>query len=779
MVISALLVFGVIAAALIGKKETSVVTKGCTGEIMESAQTKPRECKQKIGAANPRSKVFSGLSLKEIDEVVAFMKRQLKLVSAENATIKDDYIYAVNDYLPNKKDVLKWLDKGGNRPTKKARVVVFHGKTRKVEDYLVSLTPRPGNLERAFSSRTKGKGLSWKSRPVCNVVESPAVMKYVIQQLETIKDIYFASFTNNLCKKITDCFYANIAPRTVLNAQNDGDRHLVVWFFASPKYVADYYMYPLPLYMVLSNRHNTYNYTTVAVYYNNTKFDSLSDLANEYHKPGSKVPFTFPKNVEKQVDAYGSPRYVSDMKSADEEQRPPQQYYPDGARFTVAGSHVEWLGWAFDIHFRTLTGLQIFDVKYKKERIAYELSMQDIIVMYSGNPPDDFFKNYFDNGWSIGRYNLPLVRGIDCPADAIYLNSTVYAVGEDKGTVLKDAACVFEHRNAIPLRRHYSVKFYEWGYRYAFSMPDSVLIVRQILTLWNYDYIFDYEFHQNGAIEVKVSSTGYVAVTSNIGPSTVNRGLVINPDINTVANLHQHLFNFKLDLDIAGTENNFKTIQFKKHGDQTDFSKNSANWYQMVTEEEEIVKESKSALRYNFKEPKQYVVYNKNKALYAGSSQNRGYRISSTGFSNVVLPDEWPMLKGAASWAKYQIGVTRFNENERTTASYFTQGDPFQPNINFDNFFADDDDLNNVDLVTWVSVGLHHLPTYEDLPVTTTSGKTLSISLIPFNYFKRDPSIHSRDAAVFWSESFNRADDYFYQNDTCLPMTNKPTINID
>ncbi|XP_067931672.1 diamine oxidase [copper-containing]-like [Watersipora subatra] len=779
IIISCCLIAGVVAAVMMGDAAPSS-SKSCTEKVTAPERTddQPKSCASSIKMSSGRNKMFDSLTMKEIDEVIQFMRsdKSLKLVPAANATIRSNYIYTVEDHLPTKKEVTEYLDgTTSKQPERKARVIIFQGENEKVADYLVWPIPKPKSKQIAYVNRKRNKELSWKSRPVCNRVEAPVIMEFILKELkDKAEGVYLNSFTDGTCKKIENCFYANLAPRTVVNSE---DRHVIAWFFMSPEKIADYYMYALPFYIVLSTSANSESgYKIVAVYFGNDKYDSLDDLATYYVK-NIKSVYKYP-SIGKHLNAYGSPKYVFDGASADQTQQPPQQYYPDGARFTIAGQHVEWLNWEFDIHSRTLTGIQLMNVKHDKERIAYELSMQDIAVIYSGDRPDNYFKNYFDVGWSIGRSNFPLMRGIDCPSHAFYMNSSVYAVGEDHGTVLKDAICVFEHTNSIPLRHHYSTKFFEWGYRYAFSMPDSVLIVRQIVNVWNYDYIFDYEFHQNGAVEVKVASTGYVAVTTNIADSTTDRGFVINPDLNTVANLHQHLFNFKFDLDVAGVNNNFKTIGFTDQRQQTTFSANQP-WYQMVTKEKEITKESEAALKYDFNEPKQYVIYNNDKAVYSKTTQKKGYRIQSNSFSKVVIPEDWPLLKGALSWAKYQIAVTKHDDNEQTTASYFTQGDPYDPAVSFDEFLSGDASLNDVDLVAWTTVGILHLPTYEDLPVTTTPGKVLSVALVPFNFFPRDPSIHSRDAAVFWSSSFNVTDDFFFQNDTCSRKNVAPFIKID
>jgi len=58
----------------------------------------------------------------------------------------------------------------------------------------------------------------------------------------------------------------------------------------------------------------------------------------------------------------------------------------------------------------------------------------------------------------------------------------------------------------VPLRRHYSVDFFDYeSFRFTMSMQNVVLVFRQILTVWNYDYIMDIEFHQSGVIKTSVS----------------------------------------------------------------------------------------------------------------------------------------------------------------------------------------------------------------------------------------------------------------------------------
>jgi diamine oxidase len=48
-------------------------------------------------------------------------------------------------------------------------------------------------------------------------------------------------------------------------------------------------------------------------------------------------------------------------------------------------------------------------------------------------------------------------------------------------------------------------------------------------------------------------------------------------------------------------------------------------------------------------------------------------------------------------------------------------------------------------LVAWITLGQHHIPHTEDLPIVQTPGTDVSFLLLPFNFFHEDPSIGIRD----------------------------------
>ena len=93
-----------------------------------------------------------------------------------------------------------------------------------------------------------------------------------------------------------------------------------------------------------------------------------------------------------------------------------------------------------------------------------------------------------------GTHSKSLIPGSDCPEGATFLNVSFLGEAMGEATTLERAVCVFEQNTGVPLRRHMS---YARGQGAFYGgMSDSVLTVRSVLTIVNYDYIVDFVFHQ-------------------------------------------------------------------------------------------------------------------------------------------------------------------------------------------------------------------------------------------------------------------------------------------
>jgi Cu2+-containing amine oxidase len=70
--------------------------------------------------------------------------------------------------------------------------------------------------------------------------------------------------------------------------------------------------------------------------------------------------------------------------------RNPSQISPDGKRYNMQGRKVIYMFWEFHVGMSPISGPRLFDIRFKGERIAYEISLQELTVFYSGYKPERF-----------------------------------------------------------------------------------------------------------------------------------------------------------------------------------------------------------------------------------------------------------------------------------------------------------------------------------------------------------------------------------------------------
>ncbi|XP_019628808.1 PREDICTED: amiloride-sensitive amine oxidase [copper-containing]-like [Branchiostoma belcheri] len=355
-----------------------------------------------------------------------------------------------------------------------------------------------------------------------------------------------------------------------------------------------------------------------------------------------------------------------------------------------------------DILFSTF----LYDVRMNGQRIAYELSGQEATSFYSGYNPIMLNNLFLDSYWDIGR-SFELVRGIDCPETATFFN-TLQQRSTKEPSLMRNAVCVFELNAGIPLRRHFDSNF-AGGFNFYGGMADHVLVLRHVNTVYNYDYVYDYIFHQNGVIEVRVGLTGFILTSqdrTDYGFETVDIVLenITNPERPELRHIQTRI------------QRNLKTT------------------------------EKEAAVQYDFNRPKYYNFYSEEQKNRFGS--NRGYRVQLNGIAKTLLPrQDWAPMRGVA-WQDYQLVVTQRKESEPTSSSIYNQNDLYEPVVDFQSFLDDDENIVDEDLVAWVTLSTHHIPHSEDFPTTATAGTQMQFFLRPFNYYDEDPSVGSSNAVL-------------------------------
>ncbi|KAJ8278767.1 hypothetical protein COCON_G00058330 [Conger conger] len=447
--------------------------------------------------------IFADLTPREMRNVRDYLtnRPELGLTSARSKKLDKNSILLMELHLPRKHEALRALDRGQARPEREARVVVQFGDQPRpnVTEYVVSPLPIPTSHRR---KTFKGdRPIKFESRPmtwaeyahVYALLEKVALTAHAV----LLESTGFA-FHNCTDRCLT---FSDIAPRGLAS----GERRS--WIMLQ-KFVEGYFLHPVGFEVLINHRSlDPEQWTVEKVWYNGQYFDSVEELVERYES-GEMEKAKLPEHDDEDLFSTYVPRGHSNTRT---DKHGPKLVEPQGPRYNVERNFVEYAGWSFAYRVRSSAGLQVFDLRFNGERIAYEVSLQEAIAFYSGDTPAAMQTKYIDAGWAMGTSDYELAPGIDCPEIATFVDRYHY-YDTDKPIRYKNALCIFEMTTATPLRRHFNSNF-SGGYNFYAGLENHVLVVRTTSTVYNYDYIWDFLFYQNGVMESRVSATGYIHAT--------------------------------------------------------------------------------------------------------------------------------------------------------------------------------------------------------------------------------------------------------------------------
>ncbi|KAK7116605.1 diamine oxidase [copper-containing]-like [Littorina saxatilis] len=679
---------------------------------------------------------FSELTVEEVETVLYHFQSnhsQFRITDVKKAGMGDNYIHMMEAIVPPKALVLDYLKRGGTLPERKARVIVFRGNATPpvVEEYQVPLS-RP-HMTSVIQTESRKTRVPYSMKPFSRVEFRDVfrrLIPMVVKQLgHVVKESYGASLGPGCSPK---CLRLSMTPVSTAFLPPDTR---AAWFWLA--YDREFFtLHPLDLQFLVDTTHvDSSQWAVKKVYYADQFFDTFQQLDMSYRQGGINVTrVTFPEGPEEEL--YSS-LHLRGKPFPEDDRPPPVTVLPHGNRFKVRGSRVDYLRWQFTLRVSPSVGLQLFDVNFGGERIAYEISLQEVAVLYTGYTPASSVLFFADSAGLFGTRMRGMLEGEDCPPHAVYLDTRMFASNDGGLKRFARAMCLFEHNTELPLRRHraYSMTGAFYG-----GLTDTVLVLRAFISLINYDYILDYKFHANGAIEVSISSTGFLAASFYYPPEE-RFGTRIHKHV--TAGLHQHLFHFKADLDIAGTRNNFTSMDIGVEEKKDTWGHDpQASRSQFFVSKTTRRTEKDACYHYNFSTPK-YLLVSGGEETDLG--HRRSYRVLPQGMSPPLLPPG-NGFEPSVPWSRCQVAVTKHKDSETTSSSIYAMWDAKDPVVNFTSYWADDEVIENEDLVTWVTLGTYHIPHLENTPNTATVGTTVSLFLAPFNYFTEDPSMASRDA---------------------------------
>ncbi|KAB5577993.1 copper amine oxidase [Coniochaeta sp. 2T2.1] len=633
----------------------------------------------------PKANVWAQITPEESKSVWDFVHdpaQGLNLTDPGAAKLTDNYLYFIDTLPVNKTTALGYVDGNAAVPTKYARVVIFEGgKPEPVsQEYMVKLPINADSklekLDYLFNGGLGGtvpfNGRYFDGK---RTSASEPLLKSV---MTNISDITIAIFGG--------AYYGSGDNRTNLSSTTntpisfDGSSAFRSVMFRYPGLAS--YMLPLDFYVILNVSGTDASLYTLKGFVTKTRFLPTETELRAASEAG-ELEQEFPQTRD---NTWAYVNHKPEMgQRALEDRLAPQSLEIGGKRykFDPDEQFVEYMGWTFYMAFTRMLGLMFYDVRFKGERILYELSMQEAAAQYGGNQP------------------------------------------KAAGT----AICLWEADTGFPLARHRTGSGNAWGFSQLGSVKSSSLNVRTVATVGNYDYMFSYAFNVDGSLEVEVRASGYLQSSAyykdqdKFGPR-IYQG--------TQGSLHDHVVTFKADFDIVDAANSLQVTDLVVANQTQPWFEELGIFEQMELNTTNMATEQQFDWAANGQS--MYCVVNNNRTNAWGVK--RGYRIVP-GRSNVHLSVlNSPFSKSQSTFSKSHLAVTKHHDEETYANSWQNINLASKPQHDFTKFF-DGESVDDEDIVVWFNLGMHHFTRSEDVPVTLYTEAVSSITFAPQNFFDR------------------------------------------
>ncbi|KAK6189018.1 hypothetical protein SNE40_005071 [Patella caerulea] len=190
-------------------------------------------------------------------------------------------------------------------------------------------------------------------------------------------------------------------------------------------------------------------------------------------------------------------------------------------------------------------------------------------------------------------------------------------------------------------------------------------------------------------MEVRAVSTGYIDTTF-YNQAEDKYGFRLHDNI--LANLHHHMFHFKVDLDVLGTSNRYETLDIE--AEDVDISEDTGNpgdkYNQIFYTKNLKNTETEAAYKFNFDTPKYHIIHNNAEKTRFGVP--KAYRIQMNGMSKQTLKEN-TRNEATVSWSRYQMAVTKYKHDEFGGSSPYKMFDGRSPIVNFQQYIDYNDTI--------------------------------------------------------------------------------------
>ena len=397
---------------------------------------------------------------------------------------------------------------------------------------------------------------------------------------------------------------------------------------------------------------------------------------------------------------------------------------PEGPSFTVDGHGVAWQKWRLRIGFTPREGLVLYNIGYEDQGrirpILYRAALSDMVVPYGELGKDHYRKNAFDAGeYGVGSLTNSLTLGCDCLGEIHYFDADLNT-GRGGAFTIPNAVCMHEEDYGI-LWKHT-----DWRTGQVEVRRSRRLVISSIATVGNYEYGFFWYFYQDGSIQLEVKLTGIINTAGIAEEETPKYGTIVAPQLN--AHIHQHFFNFRLDMSVDGEANTVHEVNTVAEPLGPDNPHGNAFYAEATPLKTEL-----EAQRVIDPMSGRYWVVS-NPSVNNALGRPVGYKLMP---GENILPFAHPsasIIQRAGFMTKH-LWVTPYAPEELSATGPYPNQHPGGAGL--PEYTKNDRTVENTDVVLWYTLGYHHVPRPEDWPISPVA--YCGFSLKPVGFFDTNP----------------------------------------
>ncbi|MCE2466290.1 MAG: primary-amine oxidase [Dehalococcoidia bacterium] len=397
---------------------------------------------------------------------------------------------------------------------------------------------------------------------------------------------------------------------------------------------------------------------------------------------------------------------------------------PEGPSFTVDGNSVTWQKWSLRVGFTPREGLVIHTVGYEDQGrirpILYRAALSDMVVPYGDPSKDHYRKNAFDAGeYGIGSLTNSLTLGCDCLGEIYYFDATLND-GRGCAFTIPNAVCMHEEDYGI-LWKHT-----DWRTGKAEVRRSRRLVVSSVATVGNYEYGFFWYFYQDGTIQLEVKLTGIINTAGIAEGEKPRHGTLVAPQLN--AHVHQHFFNFRLDMSVDGEANSVHEVNTVAEAPGPDNPHGNAFYAESTPLKTELeAQRIIDPLRGRY-----WKVSNPSVVNALGTPV--GYKLMP-GENILPFADPSASIMQRAGFMTKHLWATPYAPDETSATGPYPNQHPGGDGL--PSYTKGNRNIENTDVVLWYTLGYHHVPRPEDWPIAPVA--YCGFSLKPVGFFDTNP----------------------------------------